>query len=81
VDSAGAGYGPVAGCCEYGDEPLGYGFVELVIFICVLYLCSVTKSFSKDHKSHETDSIKLNSNYHDIKNEVHTRGLHLLPVL
>jgi hypothetical protein len=31
VDSRGSGLGPVAGCCEYGDEPLGSGATELVI--------------------------------------------------
>jgi hypothetical protein len=31
VDSVGLGYGPVAGCCEYGDEPSGSGATELVI--------------------------------------------------
>jgi hypothetical protein len=30
VDSAGSGLGPVAGCCECGDEPSGYGATELV---------------------------------------------------
>jgi len=23
LDSSGSGYGPVAGCCEYGNEPPG----------------------------------------------------------
>jgi hypothetical protein len=30
VDSLGSGYGPVAGSCERGDEPLGSGVTELV---------------------------------------------------
>jgi hypothetical protein len=30
VDSRGSGYGPLAGCCECGDEPLGSGATELV---------------------------------------------------
>jgi hypothetical protein len=30
VDSPGSGQGPVAGCCECGDEPLGSGATELV---------------------------------------------------
>jgi hypothetical protein len=30
VDSAGSGQGPVAGCCECGDEPSGSGATELV---------------------------------------------------
>jgi hypothetical protein len=30
VDSAGSGLGPLAGCCEYGDEPSGSGATELV---------------------------------------------------
>jgi hypothetical protein len=30
VDSPGSGYGPLAGCCECGDEPSGSGATELV---------------------------------------------------
>jgi hypothetical protein len=30
VDSVGSGWGPVAGCCECGDEPSGSGAMELV---------------------------------------------------
>jgi hypothetical protein len=30
VDPVGSGWGPVAGCCEYGDEPAGSGATELV---------------------------------------------------
>jgi hypothetical protein len=30
VDPAGSGYGPVAGSCEYGDEPSDSGATELV---------------------------------------------------
>jgi hypothetical protein len=30
VDPVGSGQGPVAGCCEYGDEPLGSSAMELV---------------------------------------------------
>jgi hypothetical protein len=30
VDSVGSGKGPVAGSCEYGDEPSGSGATELV---------------------------------------------------
>jgi hypothetical protein len=29
VNSVGSGQGPVAGSCEYGDEPLGSGTTEL----------------------------------------------------
>jgi hypothetical protein len=32
VDSPGSGYGPLAGCCECGDEPSGSGAKELVAF-------------------------------------------------
>jgi hypothetical protein len=28
VDSPGSGYGLVAGCCEYNDEPLRFGGTE-----------------------------------------------------
>jgi hypothetical protein len=30
VDSPGSGCGPLAGCCECGDEPSGSGATELV---------------------------------------------------
>jgi hypothetical protein len=30
VDSPGSGWGPLAGCCECGDEPSGPGDTELV---------------------------------------------------
>jgi hypothetical protein len=30
VDPAGSGQGPLAGCCEYGDDPSGSGATELV---------------------------------------------------
>jgi hypothetical protein len=30
LDSAGAGFGSVASCCECGDEPAGSGATELV---------------------------------------------------
>jgi hypothetical protein len=31
LDPAGSGLGPVAGSCEYGDEPSGSGATELVM--------------------------------------------------
>jgi hypothetical protein len=31
MDSIGSGEGPVAGCCECGDEPSGSGATELVV--------------------------------------------------
>jgi hypothetical protein len=33
LNSTGSGQGPVAGCCECGDEPLVSCATELVIFI------------------------------------------------
>jgi hypothetical protein len=33
LDSTGSGQGPVVGCCECGDEPLGSCATELVIII------------------------------------------------
>jgi hypothetical protein len=30
LDSTSSGQGPVAGCCECGDEPSGFGATELV---------------------------------------------------
>jgi hypothetical protein len=32
VDSPGSGHGPLAGCCECGDEPLGSDATELVCY-------------------------------------------------
>jgi hypothetical protein len=32
VDSTGSGWGPLAGCCECGDEPSGSGATELVMY-------------------------------------------------
>jgi hypothetical protein len=29
MESVGSGQGPVAGSCEYGDEPSGFGATEL----------------------------------------------------
>jgi hypothetical protein len=33
VDSPGSGQGPLAGCCECGDEPSGSGATELVCLL------------------------------------------------
>jgi hypothetical protein len=33
LDSTGSGQGPVAGCCEYGDEPSGSCATELVMSV------------------------------------------------
>jgi hypothetical protein len=33
VDSPGSGYGPLAGCCEWGDEPSGSGATELLLHL------------------------------------------------
>jgi hypothetical protein len=30
MDLSGSEWGPVAGCCEHGDEPSGSGATELV---------------------------------------------------
>jgi hypothetical protein len=38
VDRAGGGYGPVAGCCKYGDEPAGCGATELGAVISSFFL-------------------------------------------
>jgi hypothetical protein len=35
VDEVVSGYGPVAGSCEYSDEPLGSGVTELVNYSSV----------------------------------------------
>jgi hypothetical protein len=33
LDLVGSGYGPVAGSCEYGDEPSDSGATDLVMFM------------------------------------------------
>jgi hypothetical protein len=33
LDSTGSGQGPLAGCCECGDEPSGFCATELVSYI------------------------------------------------
>jgi hypothetical protein len=38
LDSTGSGQGPVAGCCECGDEPSGSCAMELVLHIYE-YMC------------------------------------------
>jgi hypothetical protein len=38
VDSPGSGQGPVAGCCECGDEPPGSGATELVMLYIIPYV-------------------------------------------
>jgi hypothetical protein len=49
LDSTGSGQGPVAGCCECGDEPSGSCATELVschyetwIYYCLRVICSQT---------------------------------------
>jgi hypothetical protein len=39
VDSPGSGWGPLAGCCECGDEPSGSGATELVSLYLNSILC------------------------------------------
>jgi hypothetical protein len=40
LDSTGSGQGPVAGCCECGDEPSGSCATELVSLVVVaLFMC------------------------------------------
>jgi hypothetical protein len=50
VGSPGSGWGPVAGCCECGDEPFGSGATELVSLVVTNYafpsnetICHATK--------------------------------------
>jgi hypothetical protein len=37
LDFTGSGWGLVAGCCEYGDEPSGSCTMELVIMRILIY--------------------------------------------
>jgi hypothetical protein len=39
VDSIGSGYGPVIGCCVFGDETSGSGAMELVILFEIVEVC------------------------------------------
>jgi hypothetical protein len=48
VDPIGSGEGPVAGCCEYGDEPEGSGATELV---CGTLWNITVKTSKKKNKS------------------------------
>jgi hypothetical protein len=41
LDSTGSGQGPLAGCCECGDEPSGSCATELVIF-CAFHAIHLT---------------------------------------
>jgi hypothetical protein len=43
LDSTGSGQGPVAGCCERGDEPSGSCATELVIIVYI-FLPNVASS-------------------------------------
>jgi hypothetical protein len=54
LDSTGSGQGPVAGCCECGDEPSGYCAPELVIYayyiimISCLFVCLSPVNFTNN---------------------------------
>jgi hypothetical protein len=43
LDSTGSGQGPVAGCCECGDEPSGSCATELVSKVGVSYAYSLNR--------------------------------------
>jgi hypothetical protein len=43
VDPVGSGWRPVAGSCEYGDEPSGSGATELVRWLCGKARCHCKK--------------------------------------
>jgi hypothetical protein len=42
LDSTGSGQGPVAGCCECGDEPSGSCAMELVSYLMTLLVAQTT---------------------------------------
>jgi hypothetical protein len=44
MDSPGSGLGPLAGCCECGDEPSGSGASELVYDIRIWVLVASSLS-------------------------------------
>jgi hypothetical protein len=41
LDSTGSGQGPVASCCECGDEPSGSCATELVSYLWFIYLTNL----------------------------------------
>jgi hypothetical protein len=41
LDPVGSGQGPVAGSCEYGDEPSGSGATELVYWMHLVFSLDV----------------------------------------
>jgi hypothetical protein len=45
VDPAGSGYRPMAGSCEYGDEPAGFGATVLVNYTSTVSFCSIEMNF------------------------------------
>jgi hypothetical protein len=51
LDSTGLGQGPVAGCCECGDEPLGSCATELVSY---KYTDIFKGAFCHHHQGYET---------------------------
>jgi hypothetical protein len=48
LDPVGSGRGPVAGCCEYGDEPSGSGATELVTMLLQLARLDISGSIGSD---------------------------------
>jgi hypothetical protein len=53
LDSTGSGQGPVAGCCECGDEPSGSCATELVSYAFTsfkrYYMLQITSSVGQLH--------------------------------
>jgi hypothetical protein len=66
LDSSGSGYGPVAGSCEHGNEPLGstkYGEFDTLSVVLASQegLCYMELVRAREHVSHpykSTDELR-----------------------
>jgi hypothetical protein len=61
LDSTGSGQGPVAGCCECGDEPSGSCATELVSYTCTSLRLKTHVSIKVLYKVHATPNGKINN--------------------
>jgi hypothetical protein len=57
LNSTGSGQGPVAGCCECGDEPSGSCATELVRLSCLNTLTTA----DKDTRTQKTEILYVHN--------------------
>jgi hypothetical protein len=57
LDSTGSGQGPVAGCCECGDEPSGSCATELVRYLFICIFISVYQTRYRNYIFHNTTRV------------------------